>query len=298
MKSLKLLLLLLFVALPLTSSAVQQEAEKAKTIDELAGMYDVTRCKSCHAKIYEEWEKSLHAHSLIGTTKTMATLKNAITDGMIKEWSNSGIKSVEDIRIEHMMGCAKCHLPQLADASDAVARQIAKATLDGDTETLKKAGINCLICHNRNAIIHKWVYGEPEKDVIYGTKEGTHKDEKYKAIKKSHAMKESILCGQCHGLGPNFELQNPTQCATLYGSYLHAYVPAGGFETCQDCHMKKGNKGHIMPAYRDPITAKESVTVEVNAGGYQFLPEAGDQIPLAIVTIKMTNKAGHRIPDG
>ena len=33
-------------------------------------------------------------------------------------------------------------------------------------------------------------------------------------------MKESILCGQCHGLGPNFELENPPML-TLYGAHLY-----------------------------------------------------------------------------
>lgn len=108
-------------------------------------------------------------------------------------------------------------------------------------------------------------------------------------------MKESILCGQCHGLGPNFELAEPSQCATLYGSYLHAYVPSGGYQTCQDCHM---DKGHLMPAYRDPDQAKKAVRVDIDAQGYYFLPRAGDSIPMAKVTIKIMNNAGHRIPDG
>lgn len=298
MKKLKCFLILLFVAMPVVAFSAQK---KATTIDELAKMYDVSSCKGCHPKIYDEWEKSYHATSLVGSPRTMATLASTIKDGILKEWTKSGAKEVKDIKVEHLLSCMKCHLPQIKDATDEVAQEIAQAAIDGAAgdeaarEKLKKLGINCLICHNRKALIHKWTDGEPEPNVIYGKKDGAHPDGKFTSLKKSPIIKESILCGQCHGLGPNFELTEPTQCATLYGSYLHAYVPSGGSKTCQECHM---DKGHYMPGYRDPDQAKKAVSVEVDARGYYFLPKAGDPVPTAVVTVKMINNAGHRIPDG
>ncbi len=295
-----LLLILTLSLLPFTVNAGQ----KANSIDELAKMYDVSSCKECHPKVYEEWEKSYHAISIVGSPRTMATIASTVKAGILKEWTYSGAKSVSDITVEHMMTCFKCHLPQIKDATDKVAREIAQAAIDGaqgdeDAQAkLKKLGINCLICHNQKALIHKWTDGEPEPGVIYGTKDGAHPDKKYKKLKKSLIMSESILCGQCHGLGPNFDLKEPTQCATLYGSYLHAYIPSGGSKTCQDCHMKENKKGHFMPAYRDPDQAKSAVNVEVEARGFYFLPKAGDSIPTAFVTVKMRSNAGHRIPDG
>ena len=240
----------------------------------------------------------MHARSLVGTGRTAATLRTAILDGLMKEQTKSGVRDVRDIKIEHLQMCTKCHLPQLKDATDEVAQQLAKAAVDGDTKTLEKVNINCLICHNTKAIIHKWHDGEPEKGAVYGNKDGVHPDKTFRTMKKTVIMKESAMCGQCHGLGPNFDLPQPIQCATLYGSYLHAYVPAGGTETCQDCHMKKDNKGHLMPAYRDPDIAKWAVTIEVITLGYKFLPKAGDSRPMAVVNVKLTSNAGHRIPDG
>ncbi|HAK87495.1 MAG TPA: cytochrome C [Nitrospiraceae bacterium] len=302
MRVFKLILAVLFIAVPLTAFAAEK---KANSIDELAKMYDVSSCKACHAKIYEEWEKSYHAASLIGSPRTMATIASAVKDGMMKEWTKSGVKKVEDIKVEHMLSCLKCHLPQIKDATDAVAQEIAKAAIDGaagDEDArakLKKVGINCLVCHNTKALVHKWVDGEPEKGVVYGNKDGAHADPKYKSMKKSPIMKESILCGQCHGLGPNFDLANPTQCATQYGSYLHAYVPSGGSETCQDCHMHKHKTGHFMPAYRDPSQAKSAVKVDVDTKAYYtFYAPAKGHIPTAVLTVKMISNAGHRIPDG
>ncbi len=290
----------LFLATLLLAGMTAAQEKKATTVDELAKMYDVSSCKQCHPKEYGEWEKSIHARSLIGTGRTMATIKTAIQDGMMKEWAKSGIKDVKDIKVDHMLHCLKCHLPQLKNATDAVAQQIAKAVIDGDTATLEKVSINCIICHNEKALIHKLVDGEPEKNAVYGNKEGSHGDKLFTALKKSPIMKESIVCGQCHGLGPNFDLANPTQCATLYGSYLHNYVQStnGTPETCQDCHMHKGKTGHLMPGYRDPAIAKSAVDVDVDAKGYQVLYKAGEHIPTAVVVVKMTSNAGHRIPDG
>lgn len=300
MRSLKLVLILFFVALPLVAFAAPSE-KKAKTVDELSKMYDVSSCKECHAKIFEEWEKSLHSKSLIGTPRTLGGMTGFFKSLMTSEYPESGVKDAKDFKKEHVWACAKCHLPQLEHATDDVAKEIVKAVLDQDQDTLKKVGINCLICHNEKAIIHKWQDGEPKKDTIYGpNKEGAHGDKVFNKLKKSVVMKESAMCGQCHGLGPNFEMPQPTQCATLYGSYLHAYASNGGTETCQDCHMKKHNTGHKFPAYRDPEIAKSAVTVEVDAKGYQFLPstQGGFPIPTALLTVKLINNAGHRIPDG
>lgn len=292
--------------------AAAQNTEKAKTLDELATMFDVSSCKDCHTKIHEEWAKSYHATSLVGSPRTLATIATTVQDGMMKEWGKSGVKNVKDITVEHMMSCAKCHLPQLEYATDEVAQEIAQAALDflaagkaGDDAKkqdaiakVSKVGINCIVCHNLKAITHKWVDGEVEPNVIYGSSDGPHDDKKFTSMKKSPIMTESIICGQCHGLGPNFDLPEPTQCATLYGSYLHSYVPSGGSQTCQECHMHQDNVGHFMPGYRSTGQASRAVEMTVDAHGYYFLPKAGDSIPTAVVKVDITGKAGHRIPDG
>lgn len=300
MRLLKLILILLFIVLP----AATISAEKAKTVNELAKMYDSSSCKTCHQKEYSEWEKSIHSRSLIGTGRTIGGFKGMITAGLMGAFTKSGVKDVKDVKVEHLQWCLKCHLPQIKDATDDVAKQLAKAFIDADKETLSKVSINCIVCHNTKAIIHKWQDGEPEKDVIYGGKDGAHCDKDgncakvYTKMKKSAIMNESVMCGQCHGTGPNFEFPQPSQCGTVYGSYLHSYIPAGGTSTCQNCHMGKDGKGHTIPAYRDPDMAKKAVDVEVSAKGYKFLLKAGDSIPMAVVTVKITNNAGHRIPDG
>ncbi len=299
MKYFKLLIIALFILVPIAALG----AQKAKTIDELAKMYDSSTCKECHADVYAEWEKSLHARSIFGPAevgRTAATIKTTIENGL-KDWPYSGVKKPEDVGVKQLMICAKCHLPQLIEADDSVAHEIVKnlyafkETDDQAAHNLQKLNIGCTVCHQRNAIIHKWKFGTPEKDAVYGTKDAEHASPDFPKMKKSPYMKESILCGQCHGQGPNFELEEPTQCATLYGSYNFAYRAEGGHETCQECHMKKSKLGHNMQSYR--AMGPMAVDMKVEAMAYQWR-DVATTTPAASVQVDLTNKAGHAIPDG
>lgn len=291
----------------LTGAVHAEERQKAKTIAELVAMYDSSSCVDCHMQQHEEWERSLHASSIFGPKdvgRTAATFKTAIENGL-KQWPYSGVKTPEDVGVKQLMICAKCHLPQLQDAEDSVAREIVENIYafaeDPDDEEAKQAllslNINCLVCHNRNAIIHKWTDGFPEKNTVYGSQEGPHEDPDHPEMQVSKIMGESILCGQCHGLGPNFELENPSQCATIYGSHLFAYVPEGGINTCQECHMRKSGLGHDMQAYRSPAMVRMALDVDVEATAYQWR-DVSTMTPEATVHVAMTNRAGHAIPDG
>jgi len=227
------------------------------------------------------------------------------------DWPASGVKSPKEVKVEHLMGCAKCHLPQLADATDKVAQEIVTTIWDWDAavkkddtdkaekleKTLSSLNINCLICHNRNAITHKWSEGYPKKDTVYGAKSGDHSDTKFTKMAKGQIMSESIQCGQCHGLGPNFDQENPTQCATAYGSYLFAYVPEGGNKTCQQCHMKESKLGHNIQSYRSKEMAAKAVEMHVETSSVYWRDNTSIR-PKAAVRIELTNKAGHGIPDG
>ncbi len=307
MRFFKSMTVLLGLAVPLMVTGAQAaEEKKAKTIAELAAMYDSSGCVDCHTEVHEQWQKSLHARSIFGPEgvgRTAATFKTTIENGLM-EWEHSGVKEPEDVGVKHLMICAKCHLPQLEEAEDSVAKEIVKNIYafaeDGDKKAaaaLQSLNIGCTVCHGRNAIVHKWKDGEPQKDAVYGTKDGEHEDENHPVMKESMIMKESILCGQCHGLGPNFELENPTQCATLYGAHLYTYKAEGGVETCQGCHMEKSGLGHNMQSYRAPEMAKLALEVEVEAQAYQWR-DGSTMTPLADVIVELTNKAGHPIPDG
>jgi nitrate/TMAO reductase-like tetraheme cytochrome c subunit len=283
---------------------------KAKTIAQLAAMFDSSSCVECHQEAHDEWLKSNHARSIFSNGRTAATFGTTVVNGLM-EWPYSGVKGPGDVTVEHLMGCAKCHLPQLEYATDDVAREIIasvfswqkalgagdQATAKKEEDKLKSLNINCLTCHNQMAITHKWTFGYPQAGVVYGSMEGDHPSDKFPKMAKSPIMSESILCGQCHGLGPSLELDNPTQCATAYGSYLWAYVAEGGRETCQDCHMKKSGLGHNMQSYRDPGMAKAALDFHVEAFPSNWRNGAKVQ-PRAVVKVEMINRTGHGLPDG
>ena len=214
MRSVKLLLLLLCIALPLTVSAMQHEGmKKAKTIDELAMMYDSARCKDCHKAIYEQWEKSHHARPLMGVKGGMMLTPLAKKGATAFSPDDPKKASAKNFP------CFKCHLPQgVTAAEDSVAVELTEALLTASDEKksdkekadakaqVAKLQITCIVCHNDKAIIHKRELGAPKADMLYGSKAvAAHGDKTFTKVEKSAIMKESVFCGQCHGLGPNFE---------------------------------------------------------------------------------------------
>jgi len=296
MKIATLVLAVAFLAMPLAASA-----EKAKTIDELAKMYDSSSCKSCHAEIYAQWEKSHHARPFMGVKGGLM-----LTPLALKKGEKGATAFSEDdpkkMKISNFP-CFKCHLPQaVTSAEDSVAVELTEALLAKDSAKVAKLQITCVVCHNSKAIIHKRELGAPEKGVLYGSKDvAAHGDATFKSVKKSAIMKDSVFCGQCHGLGPNLEFDQPFQCANLYGSYLHNYVSGGGTQSCQDCHMKKGDH-LIAPNFNDDKQTSEllakALTLDVETLGYEWLRKAATYVPKIVVSTKITSSAGHRIPDG
>jgi hypothetical protein len=260
---------------------------QVNSLAELVKMFDSSSCKECHKKIYEQWEKSHHARPLMGLNDQIF-IKGYLVRGPL------AVKPGEKAT-KYNFPCFKCHFPQIKYATDLVAAEIADAVLKDDKETIRKLNISCLVCHNEKAVVH----GRPEKNVIYGNKDII--DHPKTPVKKSPLLKNSLLCGQCHGLGPNLEFETPVQCATLYGSYLHAYIPSGGTETCQQCHMKDGD--HYMPPnFNNRVEFSErmrdALPMQVRTLAYSFQPKEGDVRPMVVVNTKITSKAGHRIPDG
>ncbi|MBF0606785.1 MAG: multiheme c-type cytochrome ExtKL [Candidatus Magnetobacterium sp. LHC-1] len=309
MRTLKLFVLLTLALGLLVPSIVMARADdtgkEVKTVKELIAMYDSTRCKQCHEQIYKDWEKSLHSKPLIGPfSKTLGTLIDYMKqrDGELKK-SHEITKSIKD----YMMPCFICHIPQLEDASEAAAQEIADAVVKQDFDIIEKLQINCIICHNRNAFVRTFRDGAPAKDTIYGNKEigGAHADSVFTKSKRAEMMEDSSFCGRCHQ-GPNLlHSAEPMWCVSNYDSWLQNYIPNGGDKGCQDCHMRAPNTGHRFPPNYDDREfqmkrLKEHIKFDVTAMAYTFkvkLPEVLS-IPQVVIKTKITHDIGHRFPDG
>jgi len=287
MKPFRWICVVFLLALPLTAQG------EYKTLDELTKAYSVDKCKSCHGTVHKEWEASYHSQSVV---HSLGGIRNFIVVGVGKEYD-------EPMSKEHLLRCMGCHAPQIKDASESLAKEIASLIItakdaksrskkNAAKKKLAKLNVNCIICHNTMIKVAKNVRGDPRPGVFYGPKGGkssAHKTEKTTEISRS------VFCGQCHGIYTPPD-GDTIGCNTLYGSYQDAYRGNGGTETCQACHMGKKKRGHTFPGAYQVGIVKEGIGLDVQAMGIKLHP--GKWIPTAIVDIGLTNKAGHRIPDG
>lgn len=284
---LKVFLIIMIAALPCAASA------EYRTIDDIAKAYSDESCKACHAKVYEEWKSSYHSQSVV---HSLGGIRNFIVFGLGKEWNKPVSK-------EHLMRCMDCHAPQLKDASEPLIKEVAGlivAAVDEKDEGKKaaakkelgKLNVTCVVCHNMKVSVEKNLKGAPKQGVYYGA---TGNPSPAHGTEKSSVMASAIFCGQCHGMytPPDGDVVG---CNTLYGSYQDAYKARGGAETCQDCHMKKKDRGHRFPGAYDLDIVKDGIGLDVQAAGIRLHP--GKWIPTAIVNVGIINNAGHRIPDG
>ncbi len=286
MRSILMGLLTLFIlVVPVQSLS----AKEANTIDELLKMYDESKCKDCHPEQYNQWKESYHA---VAITHALNGLKNFFEVGVPKEWNRKLTKT-------EVLKCLDCHAPVVNYASEKLAVEIADMIIKaakGDEKAkseLSKLNVGCLACHNIKATTPAiGLLGEPEPDAIYTSNMIVSPAHRTIPV---NTLNKSLFCAQCHGqyFAPDREM---IMCNTLSGSYYNAYVPLGGSETCQDCHMKKNNRGHRFPGGHDLEIVKEGIGFNAEIWGIRHT--VGQWIPRAIIKVALENRAGHRIPDG
>lgn len=291
----------ILVGLGMTAFAAMAPAEEIKTLKELVQRYDATSCKECHPEIYAQWEQSLHAKPLLGPIgRTLATFQGYVNS---RDTELKKSREVAPSTRGFLKPCVECHLPQMMDASEAVADEITKAIVDGDEEVLKTLQITCVVCHNRNAIIRKFRDGNPQPGVIYGPKHaGPHGDATYTTAAKSEMLRDTVFCAQCHQ-GPNVQhYDEPMWCTSTFDSHQHFYVPMGGTESCQDCHMRKDGGHRFPPNYQDPAQTSKRlqqwIDLNLTTLGYRMKPDGKSFIPLVVINSEVVSRIGHRFPDG
>lgn len=289
MKLLRVLSVMVLFIIPMSATA-----KEATTIDELVGMYDEGKCGECHERQYNEWKGSYHAIAVVNSLKGM---RNFYVVGVPKEWE----KKLTKIDV---LKCLDCHAPVVNYASEKLAVEIAEMVVEAwDTKDKKKKeklekelgklNVGCLACHNIKATtVSIGLLGEPEKGAIYTSNRVISPAHKTIPV---NTLNKSLFCAQCHGryVAPDGE---QIMCNTLSGSFYDNYVARGGSETCQDCHMKKADRGHGFPGGHDREIVKEGIGFNAEIFGVRHT--VGQWIPMTIVEASLENRAGHRIPDG
>jgi hypothetical protein len=285
--------LVLFVSIPLASMAGE-----AETIAELLDGLDSRACAQCHKEVYGQWERSFHSKSLVSALPGM---RNFFKAGVPEEWKRKLSK-------EDVVKCLDCHAPAVRSASEELALELASMAVRAQESTDEKekalfreqlSGLNvgCMACHNLKATsAMAGALGEPEKGAVYSPhpgETGAHK------TLRSEAMGVSLFCAQCHRTytAPDGDV---VQCTTIAGSYYDNYVPGGGSQRCQDCHMREAGRGHAMPGGHSADMVKAALDLSAEVRPFVEPPEKGGAAwrPAALVTVWVKNAAGHRVPDG
>ncbi len=296
-----LILLSFWIALPGHASEEKVSLPTGKLIDdfdEFVQTFSAEKCMSCHEEVYEEWKASMHARSMVSSLKGIA---NFLAIGVPKEWH-------KEVDKKEVLKCLDCHLPQIKYATERLALEIAdlvvqakKAKAAKDMATFKKIEaklsklhITCYGCHN--IVVHRaapgW-FGEPDPQAIYTANEDAESDAH--PLEHTPTLKSAAFCAWCHGVYVASDGES-TKCNTLSQSYYHNYISAGGRKTCQECHMYAKGRGHRFPGGHDLEIVKEGIEFQAEIKGFRY--GVGKWIPAVNVEAFLTNKAGHRIPDG
>lgn len=291
MRSAVLSVLLLSVIIPGMTFA-----NKASTIDELAQMYDITKCIDCHEDKYEDWKSS--------------TMGNSVVDPRVLRGMRTFIRLALDKEKELGRGdltiCLNCHVPQIKDATPELVLHIGDLVLtaveDKDEakreeakKELSKLNLNCLGCHNLKAL---GFGAKPEETVIYGPEDvesNTHESIGFRT-RRSDLISTSEFCAQCHHCPPDVPWE---QCPTLYTTYIDHFVSKGRKESCQDCHMNGKERVHKFygPNNIDFLRSALSLSVNVRQTRYIDIYE-NKKMPAVVIKTVLKNNAGHVIPHG
>lgn len=268
------------------------------TLDEIEKVFKPAEaCSKCHSDVYQQWKKSVHGESVL---HSLEGIYQYVAEGILKEPD----RQKRSVKAEAMK-CFVCHAPMLDMASEKLMGEVLDsvkqsykhglpdAKKKSARETLARLNVSCFVCHNAKAVHPP---GKPDQNTMYGVKAAGSSP--FHSVKKTAFLDNAIFCMQCHGVytAPDRE---QIICSTISQSYRDQYVAAGGQETCQDCHMRKKNRGHAFPGAYVLDTLKDSVTMLVNVRTVKDLPiDSTKWFPAAAVTIDLTNNAGHRLPDG
>lgn len=274
-------------------------AAQVDVIDDLASLYDIGKCVTCHGGVHEEWSHSMHSRSLIDP-RVIRTWRTLILNGL----DASPKAERRDLR----QVCLQCHAPQTKDASDKMIEKIAglivTAADDKDegkrreaASDLSKLNINCLICHNLKGPQD----GKPVEKTIYGPN-GSGQAEHKKALGydtvRSSVLPTPEFCAQCHHGCP--QGMPSTVCPTVYSSYREDYVGGGGTKRCQDCHMKGDDRSsHRFPGIYETGFVGGGIGLSLEALPTTFVYHLENRlVPAVVLTVKAKNTAGHIIPHG
>lgn len=194
-------------------------------------------CKSCHRKIVEQWQTSMHAHAM--TSPLMIAQTNQVVRKVLAEQESPDPQKI----------CINCHGPIGAAFSSGPGLPVESESMFLSAELLNE-GVSCSVCHqldgDEHALAGRAGLSGFQSELQPGRRYfGPHADAVDNAFHRSarggRFAEPETLCKGCHSVvldtngdghvrkGEDLVLQ------TLYEEW-EVYRKAGG-ESCLDCHM-------------------------------------------------------------
>lgn len=290
----------LFAAALLTVTGLGWSLFAAEAAPELDPKYhDSTKCKACHARIVGEWSNSYHSKSHY---KHDEYLRKSMD-----YYARKTRKPINAVKVE----CAACHNPRVAVTSTGINYQInVLMGLDKNSKVNKAVadnalseGVNCLVCHNVDAINDKL---PPDKRGVHrikwnpvGIMSGPIEDAKspyHKTQYRAFFGKDpKELCFVCHA---NDRSVHNLVFANTQKEYKNTK------KQCADCHMSPKKEGFASNLPIDNGKPKKRMVREHGFVGAHTTWLWEEALSLKAVKkgnsfiVKIVNDNPHNIPTG
>lgn len=263
---------------------------------------DPTVCKLCHEEIYQQWQRSVMAHSWDDPIyKALFLRASKATDGQLDNF------------------CIGCHSP------------IGMTSMGADASAIENEvdlpGVNCEVCHNIAAVSGNdngayTLRPNTEAHIKLGPRQDAASPYHKTAYSALHTQSE--FCSTCHNVTHPF---NGTAIERTYDEWKESAYNEEGIQ-CQDCHMTPGPGMNINPGksavmgkerqhiysheftggnstlhryFGDEQSAELAAKMLQSAATIEFvnLPQRLVAGELVTVQVKVANVgAGHKLPTG
>lgn len=200
--------------------------------------HDSTKCKACHSHIVREWSNSYHAKSHYNSDEYLRA--------SMDYYSRKTRKPINAVKVQ----CAACHNPRIAVTKTDINYDIDVIMgLDKNSEINKAVaddalaeGVNCLVCHNVDAINHdlpadkrgvhriKW----NPVGIMSGPLENANSPYHKVQYRDFFGKDPKQLCFVCHANDRSVE---DVVFADTAGEYKDTK------KQCADCHMSPKKEG-------------------------------------------------------
>jgi hypothetical protein len=219
------LLIMGFFIFPAIGFSAGLEAEDT-TFFEIDRFISPNTCAGCHAKIFEQWENSMHNLSH----------KDPVYFRLARYLQKDLVDAGE---IQESESCVKCHTPvgYVSGFPKKLSDDLSK------TADIATKGIQCDYCHSaqtikkmyNNGLVLKPGHGEDDPGVKFGPFDDAEPDFHEARYSKLHT--ESKICGTCHNVK---HVAFGTDLETTYTEWEKSPYNSKDPKkriTCQGCHM-------------------------------------------------------------